>query len=426
MLRHMTRTMMAFAVVALLTHGARGQQPRTLDDYLNSSGSQVSNSRGQKVRIVRGQAEAAQPEVRELFSGADPSAPPEPEPESIDGNWDSSWDGSGYVGGEGCGLDGNCGNCCNDCGMMNCCCTPYWAHRTHVFGEYLYLLPSDVDMAYAFQQNGTGGLGTVPAGSVGVLQPDFQSAYRAGGGVALGCYASINASYMRFDSHTTSSLSAPQGVGGNVQSLVLHPNSLNAGSTASLVDSALDLSYQLADIEYRRLLRWDYQSALNYSVGARYGKLGQGFSQLGDFAPPTGTISTTSDITFEGVGLRGGLDAERRLGCSRFAGYGKIGLSMLFGDVRAAYQQFNETTTEVQAFSSWRDQRVVPLLEYEVGLNWTSRRGRWRASIGYYTNFWFNTVTTGQFVQASQFADFVDLGETISFTGLVSRIEFRR
>jgi hypothetical protein len=290
----------------------------------------------------------------------------------------------------------------------------------------LYLLPTDADMAHAFQQNGVGGPGTVPDGRVGVVQPDFTPAFRAGFGVALGCNASLGASYSRFDSHATDELEAPAGVGGNVASLVLHPGSLNAGSTSSLVNAALDIDYQTADVEYRRLLSTNFKHAVNYGVGVRYGKLQQEFFQIGDFSPPTGTIETTTDITFEGVGLRAGLDGEHRLGCTGFAGYGKLFMNVLFGEFQSNYTQFNITTDSVQALSNWDDRRVLPVLEYEVGLSWTSRSGHWRTTSGYYTAFWYNTVTTGQFVQAVQNADFVDVGETIAFNGIVTRIEFRR
>ena len=56
----------------------------------------------------------------------------------------------------------------------------------------------------------------------------------------------------------------------------------------------------------------------------------------------------------------------------------------------------------------------------------SSASGHWRTSSGYYTAFWYNTVTTGQFVQAVQNADFVNLGETLTFNGFVTRLEFRR
>jgi hypothetical protein len=280
-------------------------------------------------------------------------------------------------------------------------------------------------MAHAIQQNGTGGAGTTPEGRVGVVDQNYTSAYRTGFGIALGPCASIQASYADFHAHNTDTLAAPDISGGTVASLVMHPESVNAGSTSSLVDAVNDIDYRLADIEYRRLLAGGCRFALNYSIGARYGKLQQDFLQIGDFAPPTGTIQTTTNITFEGGGLKLGLDGMQRLGNTRFGVYGKGALSLLFGHFDTDYLQFNVTTESVQAASNWTDERVVPVLEYEVGLNFTSYSGRWRFSTGYYTAFWFNTIATPQYVQAVQNADFVGLGETIAFDGLVSRLEFR-
>lgn len=418
MLGNITRTLIAFAVMAMLAGtAAAAEPPSALAAGLGQSLTRI-NAQGREVRVVRGEPELSEqsnPFPEEL------SESPEPVPEPDDSSYQREWDNAG----EDHDAVGQCGSPCGDCGCAPCSCTPFWAHRTYLFGEYLYLLPTDADMPHAFQQNGVGGPGTVPAGSVGVVQPDFESAYRAGFGVALGCYASLGISYSRFDSRATDSLAQLSGVGDTVASLVLHPNSANAGSTSSLVDASLDLDYQLADIEYRRLLSGNCRHAVNYGVGVRYAKLQQDFLQIGNFAPPTGTIQTTSDINFEGVGLRAGLDGERRIGCCGFSGYGKCFMNVLFGEFQSTYTQLNTITTVVQANSNWNDRRALPLLEYEVGLNWTSRRGHWRVSAGYYTAFWFNTITTQQFVQAVQNADFVDVGETVAFNGLVTRLEFR-
>lgn len=405
---------MALAAVAV-PRVAGGQEP---------GGVLHINSHGRKVRVVQDGPPATQ--LSEEGYPEELSDPSLGEGELDDSGWQGQWDSAGQGDCASGGCEDGCETGCEDgCGMP-CCETPFWTHRTYLFGEYLYLLPTDVDMAHAIQQNGVGGPGTVPAGAVGVLQPGFTSAYRAGFGVAIGCNATIAASYSNFHTHTTDTLAAPLGiVGGTVASLVFHPESLNAGSTSSLVDASYGLHYQLADIEFRRLLSGSCKHAVNYSVGVRYGKLQQGFLQIGNFAPPTGTIQTTSDIDFEGVGLRAGLDGEHRLGYSGFAGYGKLSMNVLFGEFRSSFLQLDTTTTDVQANSTWNDRRVVPLLDYEVGISWTSRNGHWRASTGYYTAFWFNTITTGQFVQAVQTADFVDLGETMVFNGLVSRVEFR-
>ncbi|MGD9723138.1 MAG: Lpg1974 family pore-forming outer membrane protein [Pirellulales bacterium] len=363
-----------------------------------------------------------------------PSAPNGDQPwEGVDPNPRSPFldDSANGYGGGGGGCDSGtsgCGEACNPgCDTCDpCMCGPaWWAHRSFIFGQYLYLQPTGVDIAHAIQQNGAGGAGTTPEGRVGVVNQNYTSAYAFGFGVAMGPCASIQASYTNFHSHNTDSLAASGLSGGTVASLVFHPESINEGSTSSLVDAAADIDFETADVEYRRMFAGGCRYALNYSVGARYAKLDQSFLQIGNFAPPTGTIETSTNITFEGGGLKTGLDGMQRLGHGGFGVYGKTFLSLVFGTFRTNYEQFDITTDSVQAASNWNDQRVVPILEYEVGLNYTSRGGHWRSSIGYYTAFWFNTIATPEYVQAVQFADFVDLGETIAFDGIVSRVEFR-
>ena len=132
--------------------------------------------------------------------------------------------------------------------------------------------------------------------------------------MALGPCASVQASYTNFHSHAVDSLASPNIANGTVASLVFHPESLNEGSTSSLVNASNDIDYQLADVEYRRLLTAGGRFALNYSVGGRYAKLNQDFASLGNFSPPTGTILTTTNINFQGGGLKVGLDGMQRLG----------------------------------------------------------------------------------------------------------------
>jgi hypothetical protein len=346
------------------------------------------------------------------------------------------------AGGGGCdgGCDGSCGGTCDSCsdgcgafcgdicGDICCddpCLPPWWSHRSYIFGTYLFLQPTGIDIAHAIQQNGVGGAGTTPDGRVGVVDQAFTSAYSVGFGVALSPCASIDVSYIDFFSHNTDSLSPPQVLGGTVASLVLHPESEHEGSTNSIVNAQNDIDFKLVDIMYRRLLKAGPRFALNYAVGGRWARLDQGFDQIGEFASPTGTVDTFTDINFTGGGLRFGLDGMQRLGCTGFGVYGKGFLSLAFGQFESRYQEYNVTTESVLAQSSWQDQRVVPIIDYEVGVNWTSCNGHWRFSAGYYTAFWFNVISTPEYIQAVQTADFVDLGETVAFDGLVSRLEFR-
>jgi len=383
----------------------------------------------QRVKVWRG----ATPTLTSARLDDDDDLPPMP-PDAPNGEppWESepSRGGSPFLDESYGGHDATCST--GDCysghrtGGGRCrSAPPWWAHRTFIYGEYLYLHPTGVDMAYAIQQNGVGGAGTTPEGRVGVVDQDYTSAYSVGFGVALSPCSSIRASYTDFYSNNSDFLEAPAISGGTVASLVFHPESINEGSTSSLVNASNSINFRTADVEYRRLLVAGNRFALNYSAGARYAKLGQRFQQIGNFAPPTGTIDTTTNITFEGGGLKVGLDGMQRLGNSRFGVYGEGFLSLIFGRFNSNYQQFNVTTTSIQAASNWQDDRVVPILEYELGVNFTSRNGHWRWSGGYYTAFWFNAIATPQYVQAVQQADFVDLGETIAFDGLVTRLEFR-
>jgi hypothetical protein len=317
------------------------------------------------------------------------------------------------------GSDGCCNGCGGGCAYCGDCCCGFGAHRSGAFGEMLFLRASGVDMAYAMQMApGLGG--AVPDGRVGVVDPVFSTGFRVGYNAALGDRSSVAFTYTNFFSHASDTLAAPDN-GGAVSSLVLHPNSSSAGTVSSLVTAGYDIDFQFADVMYRHLAWAGPQHAVNFNLGLRYGNLRQTFQQTGDFDVSS---RTNTAIKFEGVGLRTGLDGERRLGNTRLSFYGNSFISVLFGQVRTSYTQLDTTNDLVQATSSWDDRRVVPILEYELGVRWTSYNGRWRASTGYYTAFWFNTITTSQYVQAVQTSDFVHLGQTTTFDGFVSRLEY--
>ena len=67
----------------------------------------------------------------------------------------------------------------------------------------------------------------------------------------------------------------------------------------------------------------------------------------------------------------------------------------------------------------------MTILDYEVGLAWTSCSQKWRISSGYTAAFWFNTVTTPVFINAVKADNYVDIGDTLAFDGLTARIERR-
>ena len=186
-----------------------------------------------------------------------------------------------------------------------------------VAGEFLYLHTTDADVAYAQQQNGIGGAGTVPFGRIGSLGPHHEPGFRAIVTKAFSDCSSLVMSYSFFESDSIDALQPPviPGGGGAVGSLVHHPG---AALTASVgpVNAAYDVDFQLADIVYRSILRANDNYAINWSVGARYGNLVQDFRQIGNYSGgATGVIETRTNVDFDGGGLKFGLDGERRLRC---------------------------------------------------------------------------------------------------------------
>jgi hypothetical protein len=72
---------------------------------------------------------------------------------------------------------------------------------------------------------------------------------------------------------------------------------------------------------------------------------------------------------------------------------------------------------------NWDDDRIVPMLDYELGVAWTNPQGNLRLSAGYMMSHWFNIVSTPVFVEAVQSDSYVNVNDTISFDGLVGRAE---
>jgi hypothetical protein len=86
---------------------------------------------------------------------------------------------------------------------------------------------------------------------------------------------------------------------------------------------------------------------------------------------------------------------------------------------------FNSTTEVLLAQANWKDDRIVPNIEYELGLAWTSCSDRWRIATGYMYSHWLNTVTTDEFIDAVQADNYVDVEDSLTFDGFVTRMECR-
>jgi hypothetical protein len=315
------------------------------------------------------------------------------------------------------------------CGVLCCpppsncpppCCRYYSVatKRTSFFGDYLYLRAHNVDMAYAETRNGLNPATSVSVGGVGVVEPQFRSGFRVGGAYALDACSSIVTTFSWWETSAGNSIgtNAPDAI----SSLVTYPTTASAAANSLVGSGTYGIRFRTADAEYRRLLWGTPNSALNYSVGARYAHLGQNFSANEPITP--GTTYVDSRITYDGGGPRFGLDGERRVR-NGFMIYGRTGASFLAGSFRSSYNQYN-TFFLNQAHVNWSDERIVPILEAELGAGWATFDGRMRISGGYYVGSWFNTVATQGWIQAVQTNNFTNASQSIVFDGLVSRFEY--
>ena len=99
-------------------------------------------------------------------------------------------------------------------------------------------------------------------------------------------------------------------------------------------------------------------------------------------------------------------------------------MAAITGEFDTRYRMFNRTTAVLLAESLWKDDRIVPMLDWELGVAWTSPQGHLRLAAGYLVSHWFNVVSTPTFVDAVQADNYVDVDDTISFDGVVGRVEW--
>lgn len=300
---------------------------------------------------------------------------------------------------------------------------PWQPFHLGVFGEFLYLEPRNADVAFAVPQNGIGVPGSAPIGAVAVADPGFSPAFRAGGYFGLGTDARLIATYTYFTSSTDTSLdvAAP----GVVNPLVLFPGTFNAGFTAQQATSSYDINFQLIDLDYQVMADACQTYWWGYSLGARYARLEQDFGATFPFNTPDGTTTLNTVSNFTGVGPKAGVEGERLLfpSCGLRA-YGKGSATFAVGHFAASYEQNNEFNG-TEAITNIRQDRIVPILDFELGLAWLSPGEHVRISGGYMVAAWFNTMTTSGWIGSVQDGTYQPGADTITFDGLTARGEVR-
>gem|GEM_PF-976426 len=297
-------------------------------------------------------------------------------------------------------------------------CDEFWAHRSSASVEFLYLTARGANLHYATVVDGLGA-NAVPLGPDGVADPEYDSGLRFVWTHAIDRDSSFVVGFSHFESSTSDSLGL-QGGSGFVRADVVHPNTVNVAADSLNALATYDIDFQFIDAAYRHILYGGSDYAINYFFGFRYGTLDQDFQ--GNFTI-TGRTTVNSEVDFHGFGPRLGLEGERNLGKGMLI-YSRGAANFLAGEFHGDYLQTNIAAGS-QARLSYDDDRIVSLLELELGVGWENCCGNFRVTAGYYIGAWFNSLTTAGFINGVQNNNFTDVDETLSFDGLTARAEYR-
>ncbi|MEX0936604.1 MAG: Lpg1974 family pore-forming outer membrane protein [Pirellulales bacterium] len=291
-----------------------------------------------------------------------------------------------------------------------------------VFGEFLYLKPRGADVAFAVPQDGLGA-GAVPMGEIAMAEIEYSPAFRLGAALAVGQDARLVGAYSWFDndSQTTASAESPL----VINPLVLFPGTFNAGFFAEEATANYTIDYTLIDLDYVAVASCTDRHWWGYIVGGRYAELNQDFSVVYPFDPPDGTTSVDTTISFQGAGPRLGLEGERVMFPERgWRVYGRGVANLLVGDFTATFVQENQFNG-IEVDTSYTDNRIVPLVDLELGIAWLGHGGRLRLSGGYLVSAWFNMLTTPTWIDSVHAVNVTDRNDVLTFDGLTARAEWR-
>jgi len=259
-----------------------------------------------------------------------------------------------------------------------------------------------------------------------VVDQDYSSGFRAGFGICLDECSEIGASYTWFDTSAEDSITTSANIPAIV-SMVDHPNP-NAATTPSFEAAARhDIEFNLIDIDYRSFLVQSCTSHLDCVIGVRWGNLEQNFGAryTDDLSQAADRHVVGTDIDFNGAGLRLGLEGERYYFRMPVKLYMKGFASLLAGEFDATYQQTLDGNARVGVDTGWEAGRIVPTFDLELGGGIYLPGGTMQLTVGYVFSAWTNVVKTEDWIHAVQTNDFRDMDDTITFDGLVARVEGR-
>lgn len=310
----------------------------------------------------------------------------------------------------------------DDCGPV---------YNSRVYAEYLYLRPRDAEVTYGVESNlnlPSQDVAPVQTSPIGMVDPDYSSGFRFGFALCLDDCSEIAATYTMFESDTTDSI--VRDLTNNqlaIFPMTIHPATENAVATTVEAEGNYGVDFDLLDIDYRRVLRRGPQSDLTGIVGVRYGQLEQNFfaRYSDELAQEANDTEVLTDVDFEGIGLRLGLDFEQYSCRHPVLIYAKGSTALLAGEFDAAYQQTVQNNSYPGVDTEWTAGRLVPTFDLEVGAGFYLPGGSLRATAGYAYSVWTNVVKTEDWIHGVQQNRFNDMGDAITFDGFVLRVEGR-
>lgn len=306
-------------------------------------------------------------------------------------------------------------------------CPPYYNFR--FFGEYLLLRARDAEVAYAVEANlnpPAPDLPPIQTSPVALLDQHYSSGYRFGCGVSLDEWSELAIAYTSFDTSTDHQISRTDPTR-FIYPMAIHPATRVAVTGRFEASGRHDISFGLADVDYRQTFIDDPLTDLTGLLGVRWGQLQQGFAAryTDDLLAPIDETNVWTDIDFRGIGVRAGLEGERYASRWPLMVYAKCWASLMAGEFDASYRQTIQNNANVGVNTAWTAGRIVPTFDLELGGGLVCCDGRIRATAGYLFSAWTNTVKTEDWINAVQTNDFRDMNDTMTFDGLVVRIEGR-
>ena len=293
------------------------------------------------------------------------------------------------------------------------------------FGDFLYIRPRNANVAYGTIFNGPFDTPPTVATPIQVAQPgvasiDFHPGWRVGFAGALDECNSVVATFTHFEGENRDTISTnPPDL---IRSMVSQPSTWTSNAFSDWLEGASDYSmiFSLADID----LRWTFENQndtrLSLLAGVRYASLDQ---RLDVTFTSTDVQNVHSQVNFEGAGLRIGFEGQRRTPFG-LVFYGRTVASVVAGTARCAYTQTSGLIGPL-VDTGYPADRVVPILDAEVGTGLSFWNDKLRFTVGYSFSGWFNLVRTDQFIGAVQTNNFTGMHDTLTFDGFVGRLQLQ-